>query len=315
MNNPPSDYRQLLWKILSGRALVDRGPRGPILGESARVDGLQKRNLVEDDRDLVRGEARDKLALIVAGQDRAHYDGLGTLAALPLEVRCKIYGLVFPFWQCYHTKGDGLRLLGISHSNSLPAIFALSKAIRSEVLDCFYRERATKIIIGTKVVTANFLLNAGLQPGQSVVATHAKVPPSRELFIGIQVESPRTAPYAARVRRNVERVVKLLSSMNHPLPLIRVSFHTNLDTRGRQWMYYHEDFEFYMGPLRELRLPMYDHKLKPRQLLTIDRLGLSHDNRDETCDKIERAVSQAQEERVDDTTHCDCEENPGCNVH
>jgi len=169
-------------------------------------------------------------------------------------------------------------------------MFTLSKVIRREVLNSVYREHAVKIIIGTQVVAANFLLNAGLQPGESLDATHAGVPLSKELFIGIQVESPREESYATTVRGNVERLVELLNSMKHPLPLIRVSFHTNADTRGRQ--HYREDFEFYMGPLRELRLPLYDQMLKSRQLLTIDRLGVSFDRCGEICDEIERAVSQ-----------------------
>jgi hypothetical protein len=187
---------------------------GPILGESARVDGLQGCSPGGDDLGRTRRAARDDIALIAAEKDCAlilwGYDGLGTLATLPLEVRCKVYERAFHrlsdghFWQCYHTKRDGFSLLGISHSNPLPVIFSLSNAIRNEVLDSVYREQVAKIIIGGETVAFNFPLNAGLRPGESVDARLARVPLSKELFIGIQLPS----------QRNVERVVKLLSSMS-----------------------------------------------------------------------------------------------------
>jgi len=72
MENPHGDYRQRLWDILSEWALLDTdGPQGPVLGESARVDGLQGCNLEDDDHDLTRGAARDDLAQIAAEKDRA----------------------------------------------------------------------------------------------------------------------------------------------------------------------------------------------------------------------------------------------------
>jgi hypothetical protein len=126
---------------------------------------------------------------------------------------------------------SGLSLLGISHTNPLPVVFALSAVIRNEVLDSVYREMATKIIIGGEVVAFNFPLNAGLRPCEPVDAARAEVPLSKELFIGIQVPSPRNAVDADAVRSNVEEVVELLSSMNHPLPPIRVSF-TPTQTRA-----------------------------------------------------------------------------------
>jgi hypothetical protein len=283
---------------------------GPILGESARVDGLQGCSPGGDDLGRTRRAARDDIALIAAEKDCAlilwGYDGLGTLATLPLEVRCKVYERAFHrlsdrhFWQCYHTKRDGFSLLGISHSNPLPVIFSLSNAIRNEVLDSVYREQVAKIIIDGETVAFNFPLNAGLRPGESVDARLARVPLSKELFIGIQLPSPRNDADAAAVRSNVERVAILLSSMSHPLPPIRVSFHTNADTRGRQ--YYHDDFDFYMVPFRNLRLPLRDPELKHIHPLTVDRPGPNSKKRDEACNKIERAVSQALEARLSSPT-------------
>jgi hypothetical protein len=158
---------------------------GPMLGESARVDDLQGCKLGEDDEALVEGTARDNIAeqdhaLILWGHNRS--DPLGTLSKLPLELRCDIYICAFHrlsgahFWQCYHTKRDGLSLLGISHSNPLPVVFALSNVIRNEVLDSVYRTKATTIIIGSETVALNFPLNTGLRPCESVDAAHAKVP-------------------------------------------------------------------------------------------------------------------------------------------
>jgi hypothetical protein len=270
---------------------------GPMLGESARVDGLQGCKLERDDQALVEGSARDDTAIVAAENNRAlilwdhdRSEPLGTLVKLPLELRCKAYKHTFHrlfeghFWQCYHTKRDGLSLLSISHSNPLPVVFALSNIIRNEVLDSVYRANATKIVIGGETMAFNFPLNAGLQPCEMVDAAHAKVPLSKELFIGIQVPSPRNAVDADAVRSNVEKVVKLLSSMNHSLQPIRVSFCTNADTRGRQ--YYWDDFEFYMGPFQSLRLVRRDPKLKPIHPFTIDRPRLKSNKLDEACDKI-----------------------------
>jgi len=293
------------WAVLDVVSDLD----GPMLGESARVDGLQGCNLEGDDDALARGTARDDIAHMAAEKDRAlilwghgRSDPLGALVKLPLELRCKTYKRAFHrlfeehFWQCYHTKRDCLSLLGISHSNPLPAVFALSTVVRDEVLDSVYRETATKIIIGRETVAFNFPLNAGLRPCEPVDAARAKVPLSKELFIGIQVPSPRNAVDADTVRSNVEKVVKLMSSMNHSLPPIRVSFHTNADTRGCQ--YYWDDFEFFMGPFQNLRLPPRDPKLKPIHPFTIDRPRLKINKLDEACDKIERAVAQALKEQV-----------------
>jgi hypothetical protein len=291
----------LEWAVLD----VVNNLSGPMLGKSARVDGLQGCKLERDDEALVEGNARGDTAepdhaLILWGHNRS---ALGTLSKLPLELRCEIYRCAFHrlfeghFSQCYHTKRDGLSLLGISHSNPLPVVFALSHVIRNEVLDSIYRAKTTTIIIGGEAVAFNFPLNAGLRPCESVDAAHAQVPLSKELFIGIQVPSPRNAVDADTVRSNVEKVVKLLSSMNNPLPPIRVSFCANADTRGRQ--YYWDDFEFYMGPFQS---PRRDPKLKPIYPFTIDRPRLKSNKLDEACSKIERAVSQALEERVSSRT-------------
>jgi hypothetical protein len=279
---------------------------GPMLGESARVDGLQGCIFEDDEFAIVQGTAREDTTFVAAENNRAlilwdhdRHDPLGTLAKLPLELRWKIYKRAFHrlfeghFWQCYHTKRDGLSLLGISHTNPLPVVCALSVVLRNEVLDSVYREMATKIIIGGEVVAFNFPLNAGLRPCEPVDAGRAEVPLSKELFIGIQGPSPRNAVDADAVRSNVEEVVELLSSMNHPLPPIRVSFHTNADTRGCQ--YWWDDFEFFMGPFQNLRLPLRDPKLKPIHPFAIDRPRLKSNKLDEVCDKIERAVLQTLE--------------------
>jgi hypothetical protein len=252
--------------------------------------------------------ASGEVAAIAAEKEHAltlwGFDGLGIFARLPLEVRAKIYALTFPrlpeqsFWQCYHTKKAGLTLIGNTHSSPLPVICRLSTAIRKEVFDSVYREQASQIIIGTELIVANFPLQTMIRPGQEVKAACAKVHPSKELFIGIQFPAPRLVEGAAAVRSNLDRVVHILNGIaaKQPLPPIRVSFHTNAETRNRQHGYFRCDFVAYMGPLRNLRLPLRNSELKPSQLLIIDRLGNpKNDEREETCTLIEQAVSQPSE--------------------
>jgi hypothetical protein len=285
-------------------AVPDIEMDGPVLGESSRVDGLRGHDLTRDDISLM-----DEIALTAA--EKAHAlvlcnpDGLGTLAKLPLEVRAMIYEFSFNrvseqrFWQCYHTKKAGLTLIGNTHSSSYPLICRLSTAIRKEVFNFVYREQALQIIIGTDLIVANFPLQTTLKPGQEVDAAHAEIHPSRELFIGIQFPAPRIVEGAAAVRSNLDRVVHILNGIaaNQPLAPIRASFHTNAETRNRTHGYFRCDFEAYMGPLRNLRLPLRDPNLKPSQVLAIDRLANpKNDLREETCALIERAVSQPSED-------------------
>jgi hypothetical protein len=278
-------------------AVPDFGMEGPDLGESSRADGLQG-------CDLGRETTGDEIALIPAEKDY-ELDGLGTLARLPLELRAKIYELAFHrlfeqrFWQCYHTKKTGLTLLGITHSSPLPVICQLSTAIREEVFDSVYREQELKIIIGTELIVANFPLHAMIRPGQEVNVAYAKVHHSKELFIGVQFPAPRIIEGAAAVRSNLDLVVDVLNGIaaNQPLPPIRASFHTNAETRNRPHGYFRCDFEIYLGPLRNLRLPLRKPELKNSQVLTIDRLANpKNDAREETCTLIERAVAQSLED-------------------
>jgi len=281
-------------KIFLDWAVPDIEMDGPVLGESSRADGLQGCALADK-------PASDEIVPIAAEGDR----GLGTLDRFPLEVRARIYEFAFHrlleqrFWQCYHTKRAGLTLLGATHSNTLPVICQLSTAICEEVFESVYREQASEIIIGTEVIVANFPLQVMIRPGQELSAAHAKIHPTKELFIGIQFPAPRTIEGAAAVRRNLDRVVHILNSIaaNQPLPPIRASFHTNAETRNRPHRYFRCDFEIYLGPLRNLRLPLRNPKLKPSQALTIERLrNLKNDQREETCSLIERAVCQPSED-------------------
>jgi hypothetical protein len=274
-------YQKIFWDW----AIPDIEMEGPVLGESLRIDGLQGYDLAKETSDLVERESSDQVALIAAEKKRAltlwGFDGLRTLVKLPLEVRAKIYELTFSylvaprFWQCYHTKKAGLTLIGNTHSSPLPVICRLSTAIRKEVFESVYREQASQIIIGAEVVVANFILQAMIKPGQEVNAAHAKVHPSKELFIGIQFPAPRVVEGAAAVRSNLDRIVHFLSCIaaKQPLPPIRVSFHTNAETRNRQYGYFRCDFAAYLGPLRNLRLPLRNPELKASQVLTVDRLG------------------------------------------
>jgi hypothetical protein len=294
-------------RILLDWAVPDNETNGPVLGESSRADGLQYLDLATDDSNLVESAARvaaDKESALILRRLQ-QFDGLGTLAKFPLEVRAMIYEHSFDrlseqrFWQCYHTKRAGLTRIGNTHSSPLPLICRLSTAIRNEVFDTVYREQVSQIVIGTELIVANFPLQAIIRPGEEVNAAHVKVNPSKELFIGIQFPAPRVVEGAAAVRSNLERVVQILNvvAAKKELPPIRVSFHTNAETRNRQYQYFPCDFEAYLGPLRNLRLPLRNPELKPSLVFTIDRLGNpKNDAREETCALIERAVLQPLED-------------------
>jgi hypothetical protein len=57
----------LEWAVLD----VVNNLSGPMLGESARVDGLQGCKLERDDEALVEGTARDDTAIVAAENNRA----------------------------------------------------------------------------------------------------------------------------------------------------------------------------------------------------------------------------------------------------
>ena len=301
-------YPNLVYeRILLDWAVPDNNTYGPVLGESSKADGLQFLDLATDDSDLVEIAteivAEKESALIL--RNVPQFDGLGMLARSPLEVRARIYEHSFNhvsehrFWRCYHTKKAGLTLIGNTHSSPLPLICRLSNAIRQEVFDSVYREHVSQIIVGTEIIAANFPLQAMICPGQRVTAALAEAHPSKELFIGIQFPAPRVVEGAAAIRSNLERLVQILNAIaaKKALPPIRVSFHTNAETRNRPYQYYACDFEAYLGPLWNLRLPIRDPELKSVPVLTIDRLqNPKNDAREETCTLIERAVSQPLED-------------------
>ena len=98
-------------RILLDWAVPDNETNGPVLGESSRADGLQYLDLATDDSNLVESAARvaaDKESALILRRLQ-QFDGLGTLAKFPLEVRAMIYEHGFDrlseqrFWQCYHT--------------------------------------------------------------------------------------------------------------------------------------------------------------------------------------------------------------------
>lgn len=283
--------QQKLADFLNWATPEERDLSGPLLGCSGRVDGLQGCDVdkianTEGDR----SPSRDNLSLVLW-----HPNGpLGTLGKLPKELRCEVYKHAFPhtFWQCYHTKRDGFTLLDISHSSRLPALFNTSKAIREEVLESAHCDTRPEIIVGTDVVALNLPLLIGMQAGQTLDGNRAKLPASKELFVGIQVPSPPGVCDTVALRVNVGKVVDLINviAANGRVPPIRVSFKTNQETSSLQ--YYGSDFEIFMGPLSKLRITRRDSDMKPRQPLVIDRLPpySSSDRRNDTCDTIELAV-------------------------
>ena len=291
--DPTRDWLQQLTDLFPWTTEEEEGKEqlsGRLLGDSGRVDGLQGCDVSRAvDMESDRSPKVDDLALVLC-----HPNGpFGTLGKLPNELRDEVYKHAFPrtFWQCYHTKRPGMTLLGMSHSSRLPGTLNISKAIREEALASAYSDRSLVITIGTEVIAFNFPLRPTLQAGQTLDSTQARLPTSAELFIGIQVPSPRSSLDAA-VRDNVGRIVALLNgiALNQILPPIRVSFKTNQETGSLQ--YYASDFEALLGPLADLRLGGEHSGEKAKQPLVIDRLPpySSSDGRDGFCDGIEMSV-------------------------
>lgn len=151
------------------------------------------------------------------------------------------------------------------------------------------------------MIAFDFPLRHILQAGQTLDSTQARLPKSAELFIDIQIPSPRTPVDTSAVRDNVGRVVALLNSiaLNQSLPPIRVSFKTNQETSSLQ--YYASDFRTSLGPLADLELGGRDLELgggnpgtKAKQPLVIDRLPpySSSEGRDGFCKSIERSAAE-----------------------
>jgi hypothetical protein len=243
---------------------------GRLLGVSGRVDGVRA-----CDVDKAVGMANtpssttDSLAPV-----SWHPNGpVGDLAKIPKELRYKVYKHTFPrtFWQCYHTKLPGITLLGMTHSSRLPGIMSASEAVREEVIESAFCNKSLVVTVGSEVIAFNFPLIPSLQAGQTLDITQATIPVSAELFIGIQVPSPRSAVEMDAVRVNVGRVVDLLNAIatKQNLPPIHVSFKTNQETANLQ--YYDSDFELLMGPLRSLRIANRNPDIKSKQPLVIDR--------------------------------------------
>jgi len=292
--DPTRCWLQTLADIFPWAVLEEGGEgelSGRLLGVSGRVDGLQgcdlgnKANMLGN-RSL---KAADDLALVLCQPNGP----FGDLGKLPKELRCEVYKYAFPrtFWQCYHTKRPGVTLLGMTHSSRLPGILSASKAIRDEVLESAYYDRSLSVIIGTEVIAFNFPLLPTLQAGQTLDSTQARFPKSAELFIGIQIPSPRS-PVDAVLRDNIARIVALLNSiaLNQSLPPIRVSFKTNQETRNVE--YYTSDFGALLGPLADLRVDKGSSDVKSKKPLVIDRLPPYNpgDGRDGFCDTIEQSV-------------------------
>lgn len=172
-NDSTRNFPQVMTDIFKWATLEEEELSGRLLGRSGRIDGLQgcdigKAVVVDDEQPA----ALNELALVLWNPD-----SLGAMGKIPKELRCEIYQHAFPrtFWQCYHTKRDGLTLLDTKHSSRLPGIFNVSKTIRKEVFDSAYGGRALEIVIGAEVIAVNFPLLAGILAGQVVDGTQAKI--------------------------------------------------------------------------------------------------------------------------------------------
>lgn len=229
----------------------------------------------------------------------------GIMASLPAELRAMINGhLCDGFWQCYQHEMEELKLVGKSHSSPLPPLLRTSSTLRDDFLysaSSAYISTPATIVIGTKIIAFNFPLTFGLVPPDALDDSRVRLPQTRELFIGIQVPSPRQFDHMVQVRLNVKRIVTLLNNIasRSILPPIRVSFETNARNAGVR--FYSNDWYTLIGPLSDLRLQQPPSNLKFRKPLLINRcqrfssLDTEHNT---TCSVIEDMVQQVPNDKI-----------------
>jgi len=229
----------------------------------------------------------------------------GVMASLPPELRAMVnQHLCDGFWQCYQHEDEQLKLVGKSHSSPLPGLLCTSATLREDFLysaSSAYISKPATITIGTEIIALNFPLIAGLGPWDTLDDNKARIPQTRELFIGIQMPSPRKLDHIVEVRMNVKRIVTLLDSIaaRSPLPQIRVSFETN--QRNAEARFYSNDWYTLIGPLCDLRLQQQAANLKSRKPLIIDRcqrFSSLDTERNTVCNIIEDVVQQTPNDRT-----------------
>lgn len=229
----------------------------------------------------------------------------GIMASLPAELRAMVNAqLCDRFWQCYQHDHGQLKLLGTSHSSPVPALLRTSSTVRHDFLysaASAYTSKSATIVIGTNIIAFNFPLTTGLAPCGGLDDNIARLPQARELFIGIQIPSPRRFEHMVQVRINVRRIVALLNSIatRSPLPPIRVSFETNARNAGLR--FYSNDWYTLIGPLMDLHLQQPASNLKSRKPVLIDRcqrFGILDTERDTVCRIIEDTIQQTPNDKI-----------------
>jgi hypothetical protein len=249
-------------------------------------------------------------------------DGLGTLRKLAPELRIMVYQLALDeFQQIFQIRRPSgvfvlstadtptmaeqygnIRCLRRGKPKALPNLMRVSNELRAEVLDSAFSKHTCSIVAGQNHITTNFPLTVIDNPNEQLTFDKALVPRCRELFIGIEMPSPRAIKNISELRLVMKQLTVLLNTVaiaphTKKFPQIRVSFESDAHRAGLS--YYRNDFETLVAPLYKLRLPPQDDAYNTHRALLIDRScrWLTLDKRHDTCRMIEDAVQDPSHTR------------------
>ncbi|OQO09533.1 hypothetical protein B0A48_04935 [Cryoendolithus antarcticus] len=229
-------------------------------------------------------------------------EGLGIFALLPPELRATIWQhAMAPYRQHFvRLRYDGDYVLDALQM-PVPLVYNISATIRAEVHDLVYTDRSCMIIVHPGGAWADFPLVLCGNPSSLLDSSKARIPVCRSLNVGIELPTPRQIGPIAAGRGNVRRIVDLLNKIarQQRISPIRIYLHTPPSRRDR--VYRRSDFEVVVGPFHALRLPVNP---APQPILISRNFCWyqTDHGRDDSCNLIETAVRQFQDQTTAVTT-------------
>nr|OQO30458.1 hypothetical protein B0A51_02800 [Rachicladosporium sp. CCFEE 5018] len=200
-------------------------------------------------------------------------EGLGIFALLPIELRATIWQLAIT---SYRQKITRLRYDGDyaldAQQMPLPLIYNVSATIRAEVHDSVYTNRSCMIIVHPGGAWADFPLVLYGKPTSLLDSSKARI----------------------TMRGNVRRIVELLNRIARQQRIPPVHIYLQPPPSRRDRVYRRSDFEIAVGPFHALRFPVNP---APQPLLISRNFCWyqTDDGREDSCNRIETAVSQFQD--------------------
>ena len=155
-------------------------------------------------------------------------DGLGTLRKLAPELRIMTYQHALDeFQQIFdvHTPWGAFVLMSTIQQTIAPSrltrrqgqifpnLMGASSELCEEILDSAWSKNSCTIVVGQDRVTTNFPLTIIDKLGSQLTLDKALLPTCRELFIGIEMPSPREINDIAQLRQNMKMLVSILNNI------------------------------------------------------------------------------------------------------